>query len=249
MKVLSIGNSFSTDAHRYLQDMAMADNEALLLANLYIGGCSLETHHMNYLNENKYYTYEVYYPFINEKISPSGIALQAAVEDEEWDVITLQQCSHFSGLRETYSPHLAELAAYCRLMHPNARIMFHQTWAYEKGCPKPEFAKYYNSDQIQMYNQLTQCCVEACEEAEIDIIIPSGRAWQTARETSIGDRLTRDGFHGNELGCFLASACFYEKIFERDITQNGFMLPDFDEDTTKLLKMCAHITCQDSLRK
>ncbi|MGN1128615.1 MAG: DUF4886 domain-containing protein, partial [Candidatus Flemingiibacterium sp.] len=44
LKVLSIGNSFSQDAQRWLHDIAAADGVELLAKNLYIGGCSLERH-------------------------------------------------------------------------------------------------------------------------------------------------------------------------------------------------------------
>ena len=41
MNILSIGNSFSQDAQRYLHDIAKADGVVLSAFNLYIGGCPL----------------------------------------------------------------------------------------------------------------------------------------------------------------------------------------------------------------
>lgn len=247
MKVLSIGNSFSTDAHTYVSAMAKAAGKELLICNMFIGGCSLEQHYRNYIDEEEAYTYECYLPDCDEMIHPDGVALHEAVEDDEWDIITFQQCSHFSGLKETYEPYLEELVAYCRLMHPQAKMMLHQTWAYEKGCAKPEFREYYNSDQNKMYEMLTQCYGEAFYEAEMDDIIPSGRAWQTARQTSIGDRITRDGYHGNEMGQFLASCCFYEKIFGENCIDCPFDLPGYDKRISDLLKLCAHIACEEGI--
>ena len=51
MKILAIGNSFSQDATRYLQDIAASAGENLFVRNLYIGGCSLEMHAKN-ITEN-----------------------------------------------------------------------------------------------------------------------------------------------------------------------------------------------------
>ena len=249
MKVLSIGNSFSTDAHTYVPSLAAAVGEKLTLCNLFIAGCSIEDHYRNYIDENEDYAYECYLPDEIGMIRPEGIALHEAVEDDDWDVITLQQCSPLSGVKESYKPYMAELAAYCRLMHPEAKIMLHQTWAYEKGCPVPQFQEYYNGDQNKMYEMLTECYAEISVEAEADDIIPSGRAWQTARQTKIGDRLTRDGYHGNELGQFLASCCFYEKIFGKDVTENPFDLPEFDKPVSDLLKICAHIACEEGITR
>ena len=55
MNVLSIGNSFSEDATRYLHEIARADGERVNTANLYIGGCSLETHYKNMTSGDRAY--------------------------------------------------------------------------------------------------------------------------------------------------------------------------------------------------
>ena len=51
MKVLSIGNSFSCDAQRYLHRIAKKDGVQLKTVNLFIGGCSLRTHYLNALQD------------------------------------------------------------------------------------------------------------------------------------------------------------------------------------------------------
>lgn len=227
--------------------MAKAAGKELLLCNLFIGGCSLEQHWKNLREENADYDYEVYLPFETEMSRPDGVAIHEAVEDEEWDIITLQQGSALSGVRESYTPYLSELAEYCRMVQPKAELMFHQTWAYEKGSQHPAFATYKH-DQTEMYRALTQSCLEATEEADIGLIIPSGRAWETARQSVIGDKLTEDGFHGNDMGCYLAGACFYEMIFKESILDNGFYLPDYPKEITEILKICAHIAVEEGLR-
>ena len=57
MKVLSIGNSFSQDAQRYLHEIAKNDGVDLFSVNLFIGGCSLETHYNNIVENNANYSY------------------------------------------------------------------------------------------------------------------------------------------------------------------------------------------------
>ena len=238
MNVLSIGNSFSTNAHKFLPQLAKATGKELLLCNLFIGGCSLETHWNNWREEKTDYEYEVYLPNETEMTRADDIALHEAVEDEDWDIITLQQCSHLSGVPESYSPYLAELAEYCRMVQPNAKIMLHQTWAYESGANHPGFEKY-GRNQTEMYTSLTESYANAALEAEIDLIIPSGRSWQAARNT-IGDILTVDGYHGNDMGCYLAGACFYEMIFGESIYDNPFYPDGIDKNTIDILKLCVH---------
>ena len=59
MKILSIGNSFSEDAQRYLHQIANANGDDIFCANLYIGGCSLERHYNNIINV--YYSSFIWY--------------------------------------------------------------------------------------------------------------------------------------------------------------------------------------------
>lgn len=239
MKVLSIGNSFSQDAHTYLPFLAKGEGEELLLGNLFLAGASLEDHYRNFIDENEVYTYEVFLPNQTDKMAPDGIALHEAVEDDDWDIITLQQASPLSGVKESYEPYLSELMGYLQLVQPKAEIILHQTWAYEQGCDKKEFAEYYDGNQQKMYEKLTECYVEMATKNEIKRIIPTGFAWQIARGTFVGDRLTRDGFHGNEMGQFLGSCCYFEAIFNRNCYGTSFDLPDFDKKVSDILKICA----------
>ncbi len=44
MKILSIGNSFSRNAHTFLNEIAASADCDLTLLNAYIGGCTFERH-------------------------------------------------------------------------------------------------------------------------------------------------------------------------------------------------------------
>lgn len=245
MNVLSIGNEFSTDAHRFIPEMAKAAGKELLLCNLFIKECSLETHWNNWRKENTEYDYEIYLPNETEMNRADEVALHEAVEDEEWDVIVLQQCGELSGIPESYSPYLSELAEYCRMVKPNAKIILHQTWAYDKNCNCRAFG-YYGKDQNEMYKALTQAYANASLEADIDFIIPSGRAWQSARNT-VTDSLTVDGCRANSLGSYLSGACFYEMIFEESIYDNSFCPNEIDKSTFEILRLCAHTAVEKGI--
>ena len=55
MRILTIGNSFSEDATRYLAQIARTEGENFEVVNLMIGGCSLERHYRNMLDDKKDY--------------------------------------------------------------------------------------------------------------------------------------------------------------------------------------------------
>ena len=109
MKLLSIGNSFSQDAHRYLYQIAKKDGEKIQTVNLSIGGCSLRTHYLNALQDAAAYGLGV-----NGEDTGFKVSLSQAFASDDWDVITLQQASPLSPDGESYFPYIERLAEYVR---------------------------------------------------------------------------------------------------------------------------------------
>ena len=58
MKILSIGNSFSQDAQRYLHRLAKNEGVDMKTVNLYIGGCPLRSHYLNILDDTVAYEFQ-----------------------------------------------------------------------------------------------------------------------------------------------------------------------------------------------
>ena len=131
MKVLAISNSFGVDANRYLYQIARADGVDLQVVTLYIGGCSLEKHYRNMIGDRR--EYELYY---NGMATGFFVTMEEALLSRCWDVITLQQASHFSPIPSTYEPYATSLYDYVKECQPKAKILIHQTWAYEDGTDK-----------------------------------------------------------------------------------------------------------------
>ena len=69
MKVLSIGNSFSQDAHKWLHKLAENNGVDLETVNLYIGGCSLGTHWKNAKENNADYEFELNGDYTGKKLA------------------------------------------------------------------------------------------------------------------------------------------------------------------------------------
>lgn len=231
MKVLSIGNSFSQDAHKWLHKLAQADGFNIETYNLYIGGCSLETHWKNHQENNAYYDFE-----INGNGAKRKISISEALKFEKWDVITLQQVSNFSGMFETYEPYLSSLAKIIRNEQPQAKLYIHQTWAYEIDCRLDGF-KNYNNNQLEMYKRI----IEATNKASSVInakLIPAGEVIQTLRDTlpefdykNGGLSLCRDTFHLSlDYGRFAAAATWLYALAARKIK-----ITDFEDFNPQLL--------------
>ena len=106
IKVLSIGNSFSRNAQTYLYDIAKAGGIKMVVANLYIGGCPLDLHWKNAYHDEKAYLYS------KTGQESRTACIKDALLEEEWDYITFQQRSGYSGIPETYFPYLTVLQRY-----------------------------------------------------------------------------------------------------------------------------------------
>ena len=88
LKILAIGNSFSQDAARYLHAMAESAGQKLKIVNLYIGGCPLERHWDNVVNDAAEYSHEV-----NGAERDQWCSIRQALQEDVWDIVTLQQAS------------------------------------------------------------------------------------------------------------------------------------------------------------
>jgi len=215
LKVLAIGNSFSVDGMEYLYKIA--DNygiSEIILGNLYIGGCSLEMHATNILNNNANY---VYYKNTNDswEYASSNATILDGLLDEDWDIITIQQVSSYSGVPSTYNEDLDTIINYINANKTNAKaeIVWHMTWAYEENSTHPNFVTY-NSDQLTMYNAIVNAVNEKIDTRDdISYTIPSGTAIQNVRTSYIGDTLCRDTYHlSYDKGRYTAGLTWFLKI-------------------------------------
>jgi hypothetical protein len=88
--ILIIGNSYSVDTMSYLYDIfkAEGDDTQLTLGNLYSSGQGI-TGHWNFAQANKNYIY--YKNTTGKWQTMTDCTIQAAIQDEPWDFIVLQQ--------------------------------------------------------------------------------------------------------------------------------------------------------------
>lgn len=215
-KVLSIGNSFSEDAQRYLVDIALSygiPEENIVVANMFIGGAELTRHINNIQSDAGAYTYQ---RFVGNSLTHTGgTSLSTAIAAEDWDVVTFQQASHHSGLISEYEDHVETLSQWAKdnTTNDDVVIAWHQTWAYEQTSNHSGFSNY-NRSQTTMYNMINDVYVEKVQRlSDVEILIPSGTAIQNARTSWMGDRFTRDGYHLTDpLGRYIGSLSYFKAI-------------------------------------
>ncbi len=213
IKILAIGNSFSDDATEYLWKIfENAGFEDIIIGNLYIGGCSLDTHWDNIEFNLPNYTY--YLHEFGFKDTKKNYRLQKALESEDWDIITVQQVSQNSGMPETFN-NLQNILDFVNETKTNkdAKIYWHMTWAYQQNSTHSGFANY-DKDQMTMYNAIingTQNTI--LKNEDITDSIPSGTTIQNLRTSYLGDTLTRDGYHMSYgIGRYAVALTWFAKL-------------------------------------
>ena len=214
IRLLTIGNSFSQDAvEQYLYELAKEAGIHLIIGNAYKGGQSLEQHWTDLTQEHDVYEYRKVVNGIRYN-TPHAL-LPPIITDEQWDFISFQQASHYSGLTTTYEPFLSKLIQYTDSIKTgqDVRYGWHMTWAYSKDSSHGGFANYSRSqeimfDSIRYAVQWTQIL-----HPEFSFIVPCGTAIQNARTTYLGDNMNRDGYHLDlKIGRYTAACTWLETL-------------------------------------
>lgn len=232
MKILFIGNSFSQDACAYMKKIAEAGNFDLTTVNLFIGGCSLERHCSNIGVFDAEHCYGL--SINGENFEPEKVSLDDMLGREKYDIVSVQQASHYSGLWDTYVPYLETLVSHIRKYQPDAKIAVHETWAYEVDASHGAFARYEKNRHL-MHANLNECYNRAAKLIGADIFVPVGDLIAKLRESwmfdpeRFGSRLTRDGFHlSYDYGRYAAALLWCAVLGMENIEGNTFVPPYVD---------------------
>ncbi|MBQ7824597.1 MAG: DUF4886 domain-containing protein [Bacteroidaceae bacterium] len=239
IKILAIGNSFSEDGVEYLDEIANAAGVPIIIGNLSIGGCSLQKHWENIAADRHQYVYRKNKN--NKFTSTKKYSILQGLMDENWDYISIQQASQYSGMEQTYYPYIKDILIYLKnyATNPHVKFAFQQTWAYAQNSTHGGF-KNYGKDQNEMYRRIVETTKKVTQQENISIVIPSGTAIQNLREV-VGDTLCRDGYHlSYTLGRYTAACAWFEALCKRKITGNSFIPNGISLQITTEAQKAAH---------
>ena len=224
MRILTIGNSFSDDATRYLAQIAKAQGVNLEVVNICIGGCPLERHYRNMLSGAK--DYMLCY---NGDYTGFRITLEEALLSRQWDVVTIQQVSHDSPRKDTFYPYITELVDYIKTCQPKAKLLLQETWAYEDGSHRLTVELGYKTRKEMIAD--VQAAYRAVAESEgFDGVIPSGTLLDRLLDNGI-EKVHRDTFHASiGLGRYAIALLWFRMLTGRSVADNSFC--DFDAPVT-----------------
>ena len=123
VRLLTVGNSFSANATRYLSDLAKARGNVLIHQPIVVGGASLELHWGRAERHEK------------DPQDPAGLygkrSLKQELASQPWDFVTIQQASIKSHDVATFRPcakYRQSAAASLPRRHPMARPYACSRW-------------------------------------------------------------------------------------------------------------------------
>ena len=216
--LLMIGNSFSDDTIQWVNEICSDLGINANIANLYIGGCTLDTHYNNLICNNEAYEFRTYDKETNKWKTKNSTSISDALASYDWEYVSLQQASGSSGIASTYSTLTSSLSK-IKNIKDNVKFIWNMTWAYQQNSTHGEFSNY-NNDQLTMYQAIVDTVNERVQSnSEIELVIPNGTSIQNARTSFVGDNLTRDGFHlSYDFGRYIAGLTLVAKMTGVDIS-------------------------------
>lgn len=244
-RILAIGNSYSQDAvEQYLYDLAKAAGYEVIIGNMYIGGCDLETHWANMQSDAADYIYKKIVD--GTKTEFKERKLSQTLNEEKWDYISLQQKSGKSGDYTTYTSYLPNLITALQQTNPDAELMWHQTWAYasDYGSFPSDITE---PKQENMYNAIVAASFQTMQDnPALKILIPSGTAIQNGRTSYLGDTFNRDGTHLNTAyGRYTAACTWFEAIFETEVVGNSYVPATVSAAEATIAQNSAHMAIKN----
>ena len=238
--LLMIGNSFSYYFVEELSGMAQAAGVKLRVCNLYYSGCSLQQHYTWWNDGTAPYNY--YNTDENGRVGTADVTLEWALAQQEWDVISIQEVSSrlrnisaAEGLEKTKT-HRDALIPYLRDRFPDAKVYWHQTWAYQKGFNTSAYKCLTTEEQKAYAARQEAFSLAVCAEYGISRV-PSGIAWEIVRDggyDEMCDRLGKadgddphagDYYHDGDIGGgqYLNAAVWFEILTGQSVIGNTYV--------------------------
>lgn len=226
MNILTIGNSFSQDATKYLHQVAKSAGVYFQVVNIEIGGCPLEKHFRNIKADAKDYAFE-----FNGVNTGFQLSIKEALLNRSWDVITIQQVSTQSPRYETYQPYLNFCVDYIKEHCPKAKIYLQQVWSYENGGPQlTGWTNYKDTDE--MFADTKASYDKAVIDSGVNGLIPSGEVMLELMHG--GFKVHRDGFHASlGIGRYAIALTWFCRLTGRsadDVTFTELDVPITEEE-------------------
>ena len=247
LRVLAIGNSFSADAvEQELWPLFHAKGKKVIIGELYISGCDLQTHWERTSTGANAYSYrKISDESGGAMVTKADAKFEDGLQDERWDYISLQQGGGHHGQWETFEPWLSNMINYLREHAPyrKFKLVYHVPWVAPATSSSYKFG-YYDYNTAKMYSMITETTKKVEEAIKPDLIINTVDAIQNGRSSYLGDTFDRDGWHLNKTyGRYTAGCIWYEKLSGENVPGNPYHPDTISDYVAEICQTAAHEAC------
>lgn len=227
VKILSVGNSFSHDALAYVPFIleSMGVDVPLQIGILYLSGASLDDQINSFMNYTPSYTFSLYNGsgYWNNY---EGQTIQFALDNYDWDLITLQQNSSNAPYWSTYLPSIDSLT---HLINNYIDYSVRYGWYMVQSRPAMSYNGInYTDEDIQLnYLSMAENAQRVIDETDCAFVIPVGTAIQNARTLDdiklLGD-YSNNGNNTSGCGYLTYDGIHLQEGLPRQIAAYSFLL-------------------------
>lgn len=219
IKILAVGNSLTSNATQYLWQIitsAGVPKENVVIGRLFLPGCSIAWHWSNIEDFKEDYEYSK--NTNGSWLTQNNFSVQAALEDEEWDYIIVQETIASVHNTGAYAK-LSNLVDYLKTAKPEAELAWHLIWTYQAETTSQWCSFKTPAETLEHYGQIIgQYLAQVKTKSQIEHLIPAGTAVQNLRSSYIGDTIMSDGIHANEKhGMYITALTWYAALTGGDV--------------------------------
>ena len=214
-----MGNSLTSNATQYLWQIitsAGVPKENVVIGRLFLPGCSIAWHWSNIEDFKEDYEYSKNTD--GSWLTRENFSVQAALEDEDWDYIIVQETIASVHNTGAYAK-LSNLVDYLKTAKPEAELAWQLIWTYQAETVSQWCSFKTPAETKEHYGQIIgQYLTQVKTKSQIEHLIPAGTAVQNLRSSYIGDTITTDGIHVNEKhGMYITALTWYAALAGGDL--------------------------------
>ena len=241
LRILLIGNSFAQDAvDHFLKNLLDCDKRKYVIGRLHYPSCSFAMH-LDYATKDEAVYNFLCYDSDGKSESFANYTMSQAIAGADWNLISYQQASEFSGQYDSYVQYLPLLIEEMdKHFGKGHHKIFHQTWAFDSYYDGTKF-KPYEYDQLKMYEAIADASSKTIQNFGFNLLVPNGTAVQNMRTVAGHENMTKDGCHLSEyLGWYLASCTWYESLTGNDVRKLTYRPSQITAEHARLAREAAH---------
>lgn len=241
LKIFFIGNSFAVQASKHIPTIFNSLNKKIIIGVSYSGGATLQ-YYDTYKETDAKQTYVKYKDgWVHSSEDNYQNTLMNKLDDEDWDMISMQQGSASSGLFSTYEPYYSNLLNWVNnyILSSGISYAWFMPWAWSDKKITDGGNLDGGTNNEEMAANILNATNALLMKYGVDLLIYNGIVVQKLLSEYTQDQIWLDGQHLADIGVVAVSLMtsnvllkYYHKSNIKDVTYSdsyGISEEDFNK--------------------